>query len=164
MGFLTRIPLTLALLGASCGRQRVLFVCLHLPTPHKPKTEKNKLMWVYNACFSLSCCDHKITSWKSFQHFFHTCKTTSFLIFFSLSSVSSRPRCMNKCVSFPHITISVADSITFYKLFWKYKSQNSKLLYKNIPISKVICAACQNSYISYLIFFLYSRQAFCLEK
>lgn len=36
------------------------------------------------------------------KHFCHTCRTTSFLNFFSLSSASSRPRCINNGVLFSH--------------------------------------------------------------
>lgn len=36
------------------------------------------------------------------KHFCHTCKTTSFLNFFWLSSASSRPRCINNGVLFTH--------------------------------------------------------------
>lgn len=53
------------------------------------------------------------------KHFCHPCKTTSFLNFFSLSSASSRPRCINNGVLFTyHITPQ----------FWELKKKKKNCL------------------------------------
>lgn len=77
-------------------KKSLLYSC---PCP-PPKVNGSR---AYNTHFSFelyySCCDYKITSCKSLQHFSTHAKQLISWFLFSLSSASSRPRCMNKSLS-----------------------------------------------------------------
>jgi len=75
-------------------------------------------MWANTHVPRYSCCDYKITSFISKALLPHM-QTTSFLNFFSLSSASSRPRCINNGVL---LTLHIALQ------FWKRREKKKKRL------------------------------------